>query len=130
MCNLYSMTKNQAAIIALIRAMRDATGNLPSLPGIFPDYLAPIVRHASDERAGGRGFEASATAARRGAEDRRDRGERGRQHMRQQMNCELLPQAPMPDLAVMRYSEGTLPIRQIEPRDDAELKFDPLSSIC
>jgi putative SOS response-associated peptidase YedK len=48
MCNLYSMTKNQAAIVALIRAMRDTTGNLPSLPGIFPDYLAPIVRNASD----------------------------------------------------------------------------------
>ena len=48
MCNLYSMTKNQAAIIALVRAMRDTTGNLPSLPGIFPDYLAPVVRNAPD----------------------------------------------------------------------------------
>jgi len=45
MCNLYSMTKNQAAIIALTRAMRDTTGNLPTLPGIFPDYMAPIVRN-------------------------------------------------------------------------------------
>jgi len=48
MCNLYSMTKGQAAIIALARAMRDTTGNLPQLPGIFPDYPAPIVRFASD----------------------------------------------------------------------------------
>ncbi len=48
MCNLYSVTKGQAAIIALARAMRDTTGNLPTLPGIFPDYLAPIVRNASD----------------------------------------------------------------------------------
>jgi len=49
MCNLYSMTKNQAAIIALTRAMRDTTGNLPTLPGIFPDYMAPIVRNAPDD---------------------------------------------------------------------------------
>ena len=48
MCNLYSVTKGQAAIIALTRAMRDRTGNLPPLPGIFPDYLAPIVRNAPD----------------------------------------------------------------------------------
>lgn len=48
MCNLYSVTKGQAAIIALTRAMRDTTGNLPPLPGIFPDYKAPIVRNAPD----------------------------------------------------------------------------------
>jgi putative SOS response-associated peptidase YedK len=48
MCNLYSLTKGQAAIIALTRAMRDRTGNLPPLPGIFPDYMAPVVRNAPD----------------------------------------------------------------------------------
>jgi putative SOS response-associated peptidase YedK len=48
MCNLYSVTKGQAAIIAASRAMRDRTGNLPPLPGIFPDYEAPIVRNAPD----------------------------------------------------------------------------------
>jgi putative SOS response-associated peptidase YedK len=48
MCNLYSVTKGQAAIIAAARAMRDTTGNLPSLPGIFPDYPAPVVRNAPD----------------------------------------------------------------------------------
>lgn len=48
MCNLYSLTKGQAAIVALARAMRDITGNLPPLPGIFPDYTAPIVRNAAD----------------------------------------------------------------------------------
>lgn len=48
MCNLYSITKSQAAIIAFTRAMRDTTGNLPPLPGIFPDYMAPIVRNAPD----------------------------------------------------------------------------------
>ena len=43
MCNLYSITKGQAAIIEFTRAMRDTTGNLPPLPGIFPDYKAPVV---------------------------------------------------------------------------------------
>jgi putative SOS response-associated peptidase YedK len=48
MCNSYSLTKGQAAIIALVRAMRDRTGNLPPMPGIFPDFLAPIARNAPD----------------------------------------------------------------------------------
>lgn len=48
MCNLYSVTEIQTAIIAASRAMRDTTGNLPPLPGIFPDYSAPIVRNAPD----------------------------------------------------------------------------------
>jgi hypothetical protein len=37
MCNLYSMTKNQAAIRALFKVDRDSTGNMASMPGIFPD---------------------------------------------------------------------------------------------
>jgi putative SOS response-associated peptidase YedK len=48
MCNLYSMTKSQAAIVAITKAMRDRTGNLPPLPGVFPDYPAPIVRTGAD----------------------------------------------------------------------------------
>ncbi|MCX7307150.1 MAG: SOS response-associated peptidase family protein [Afipia sp.] len=48
MCNLYSITTNQAAMIAIARAMRDTTGNLPPLPGVFPDYRAPVVRNAPD----------------------------------------------------------------------------------
>jgi putative SOS response-associated peptidase YedK len=48
MCNLYSVTKGQAAIREFARAMRDTTGNLPSMPGVFPDYSAPIVRNALD----------------------------------------------------------------------------------
>ncbi len=28
--------------------MRDKTGNLPPIPGVFPDYFAPIVRNAED----------------------------------------------------------------------------------
>ena len=45
MCNLYSITKGQQAIRELSRAMSDRTGNLPLLPGIYPDYRAPIVRN-------------------------------------------------------------------------------------
>jgi putative SOS response-associated peptidase YedK len=48
MCNLYSMTRTQDAIRAFARALRDHAGNLPPLPGIFPDYRAPIVRNAPD----------------------------------------------------------------------------------
>jgi putative SOS response-associated peptidase YedK len=48
MCNLYSITKGQRAIIEFTRAMRDNTGNLPPLPGVFLDYLAPVVRNAPD----------------------------------------------------------------------------------
>ena len=50
MCNLYSLTKGQKAILDLARAMVDRTGNLPPMPGIFPDYAAPIVREGSEGR--------------------------------------------------------------------------------
>src|ERR1700730_15592577 len=50
MCNLYSITTNQAAIIALFRMVNRYVGNLAPLPGVFPDYNAPIVRSG----AGGR----------------------------------------------------------------------------
>ncbi len=48
MCNLYSITKGQAAIREFTRAMVDATGNLPSMPSVFPDQSAPIVRNFED----------------------------------------------------------------------------------
>lgn len=50
MCNLYSMTKNVDAIRQLFGALNSHVGNLPSMPGIFPDYPAPIVRNAEDGR--------------------------------------------------------------------------------
>ena len=50
MCNLYSITTNQAAIIALFRVMNRYVGNLPPMPGVFPDYPAPVVRNAGTER--------------------------------------------------------------------------------
>lgn len=48
MCNLYSVTKGQQAIIELSRAMRDTTGNLRPMTGVFPDCPAPIVRTGAD----------------------------------------------------------------------------------
>jgi hypothetical protein len=43
MCNLYSITTNQAAIIALFRVVNRYVGNLAPMPGVFPDCLAPVV---------------------------------------------------------------------------------------
>jgi putative SOS response-associated peptidase YedK len=48
MCNLYSLTKGQAAVRDWFRARYDRTGNLPLFPGIFPDQMAPIVRAGAD----------------------------------------------------------------------------------
>ena len=45
MCNLYSITTNQAAIIALFRVINRYVGNLAPMPGVFPDYPAPVVRN-------------------------------------------------------------------------------------
>ncbi len=50
MCNLYSMTKNVDAIRRLFGSLNSRVGNLPSMPGIFPDYPAPIIRNAPDGR--------------------------------------------------------------------------------
>jgi putative SOS response-associated peptidase YedK len=50
MCNLYSITKAQDAMRSLFRVARDVTGNLPPMPGIFPDYPAPIVRMTEGDR--------------------------------------------------------------------------------
>ena len=50
MCNLYALTAPQQAIRALTGAMSDRAGNLPRLPGVFPDQAAPIVRDGPDGR--------------------------------------------------------------------------------
>lgn len=50
MCNLYSLSKGQAAIRELFQVVHDRVGNLPPLPGVFPDYPAPIVRLVEGER--------------------------------------------------------------------------------
>jgi putative SOS response-associated peptidase YedK len=45
MCNLYRITTNQAAIAALFRVLSRYVGNLAPMPGVFPDYLAPVIRN-------------------------------------------------------------------------------------
>jgi putative SOS response-associated peptidase YedK len=50
MCNLYSVTKGQQAVRELAGVMRDRTGNLPLMPGIYPDYRAPVVRNQPEGR--------------------------------------------------------------------------------
>lgn len=51
MCNLYSITTNQAAIIALFRVINRYVGNLAPMPGVFPDYPAPVIRNTDAGRA-------------------------------------------------------------------------------
>ena len=50
MCNLYSITTNQAAIIALFRVVNRYVGNLAPMPGVFPDYPAPVIRNTDTGR--------------------------------------------------------------------------------
>ena len=48
MCNLYSITRGEDAMRRLFALGRDLTGNLPPIPGVFPDSMAPIVHRAED----------------------------------------------------------------------------------
>ncbi len=48
MCDLYSVTKGQSAIRELFAVKHDRAGNVPPLPAIFPDQMAPIVRVGAD----------------------------------------------------------------------------------
>src|SRR6266478_3801789 len=50
MCNLYSLTKTRDYVVGLAKALRDLNNNQPPLPGIFPDYQAPIVRNTPEGR--------------------------------------------------------------------------------
>jgi putative SOS response-associated peptidase YedK len=49
-CNIYSLTKGQAAIREIAGVWEDRTGNLPSLPGIYPDTAAPVVSNTAQGR--------------------------------------------------------------------------------
>jgi hypothetical protein len=49
MWNLYSITTNRAAITSLFRMINRYVGNLPPMPGVFPDYAAPVIREAGRE---------------------------------------------------------------------------------
>jgi putative SOS response-associated peptidase YedK len=46
------MTTNVEAIRRLFQvdASNDKSGNLPAMPGVFPDYKAPIVRNGAEGR--------------------------------------------------------------------------------
>ena len=49
-CNLYSMTRSQEAMRRLFTGLDDRSGNMPPLPGIYPDYPSPIIRNAGEGR--------------------------------------------------------------------------------
>ena len=51
MCNLYSLVSNQDAIRRIFRVHVDETGNLAAMPGIFPNYAAPIISMLDGQRA-------------------------------------------------------------------------------
>ncbi|WP_292035680.1 MULTISPECIES: SOS response-associated peptidase [unclassified Brevundimonas] len=48
MCNLYSLSHRLQAIIQMVAAMTKDIGNFGPMPGIFPDYSAPILRAQAD----------------------------------------------------------------------------------
>ncbi|ACL60485.1 SOS response-associated peptidase [Methylobacterium nodulans] len=50
MCNLYSLSRSPDEIRRSFGVVRDETGNLPPLPGIFPDQMAAVVRMADGAR--------------------------------------------------------------------------------
>jgi putative SOS response-associated peptidase YedK len=48
MCNLYAVMKARAEIAKLAQTMYDYGANAAPMPGVFPDYAAPIVTRAED----------------------------------------------------------------------------------
>src|ERR1700761_6856585 len=48
MCNLYAHMKSRAEAAKLAKAFRDRNNNQPPSPGIYPDYLAPVVVAGED----------------------------------------------------------------------------------
>ncbi len=48
MCNLYSIMKERASIMAISRALSDRNDNQPPMSGVFPDYEAPVVLIGED----------------------------------------------------------------------------------
>jgi hypothetical protein len=65
MCNLYTITTNQAAIIALFRLINRYVDNLPPMRGVFADYPAPVdPQHGHGPRDGDDAMGRAAAAAR------------------------------------------------------------------
>jgi putative SOS response-associated peptidase YedK len=50
MCNLYSVTTTQEAMRRLFPDAADRLGNLAPLPSVYPDQMAPILRHGREGR--------------------------------------------------------------------------------
>lgn len=50
MCNLYSLSKGQAAIREIASVWPDRTGNLAPQPAIFPDQSGPVIRNGEEGR--------------------------------------------------------------------------------
>ena len=48
MCNLYSMRKSREELRGLFKVPHNRAVAIEPLPGIFPGYMAPIVRMAED----------------------------------------------------------------------------------
>jgi putative SOS response-associated peptidase YedK len=48
MCNLYAIMEARAEAARLARAMTDRNNNQPPMPGVYPDYPAPVVLRAED----------------------------------------------------------------------------------
>jgi len=72
MCNLYSITTNQAAMSALFRAINRYVGNLPPMPGVLPIFVT--ARRARDAEHAQRSIRRSRCfgAARTGAPENPD----------------------------------------------------------
>src|ERR671913_1507125 len=49
-CNLYSVHTTQEAMRRAFEVSLDSAGNVPPLPAIFPDQMAPVVRTRDGER--------------------------------------------------------------------------------
>lgn len=50
MCNLYSSYTTQQALREAFQIAEDRAGNVPPLPAIFPDQMAPVVRNSDAGR--------------------------------------------------------------------------------
>lgn len=48
MCNLYSLNKNKESVAKMFGVGHNRTVDIPLFPGIFPNYVAPVVRQAAD----------------------------------------------------------------------------------
>ena len=48
MCNLYAIMEARAEVARLARAMTDRNNNQPPMPGVYPDYPAPVIVKTDD----------------------------------------------------------------------------------